>query len=284
MTNSNALVARYYDRVQWLYNLGWSPGGTRSLHYGIWWDDTRTLAEAITNGDRFIAEKLQVCEADHVLDMGCGVGGTSVYLAKTFGCRVTGVTVSQVQLEQATRYAASSGVSHLVRFELMDYAATNFPAGTFTKAFTQESANYADDKRMLIAEAYRVLARDGRYVSLDAFKRREPRLSEQNSFRSVMRGWACVALESFDRYRELASQVGFAVADSGDVTARVTRSARVIWARHVWLYPFAYLGWRIGCVPAEVLWHFQASMDQKAMYCSSDNLLMFGYLVATKSR
>src|SRR5205085_11939119 len=125
-------------------------GGTRSLHYGLWWDDTRTLAEAIRNGDRFVAEKLDVRASDHVLDMGCGVGGTAVYLAKTFGCRVTGITVSRVQREQAAAHAAASGVGELVRFELMDYTATAFRDATFTKAFTQETANYAADKRALV--------------------------------------------------------------------------------------------------------------------------------------
>ena len=48
------------------------------------------------------------------------------------------------------------------------------------------------------------------------------------------------------------------------------------------IYPFAYLAWRVGLVPAEFLWHFQASIGQKDMYCATDNLLMFGYLVAKK--
>ena len=38
----------------------------------------------------------------------------------------------------------------------------------------------------------------------------------------------------------------------------------------------------LGLVPAELLWHFQTSIGQKYMYCATDNLLMFGYLVAQK--
>ncbi len=48
------------------------------------------------------------------------------------------------------------------------------------------------------------------------------------------------------------------------------------------LYPFVYLAWKTGLVLPELFWHFQASLHQKAMYCETDNLLMFGYLVATK--
>jgi tocopherol O-methyltransferase len=283
VTDSASVVARYYDRVQWLYNLGWSAGGTRSLHYGLWWDDTRSLAEAIVNGDRFVAEKLAVHASDHVLDMGCGVGGTSVFLAKTFGCRVTGITVSRVQLEQAVKYAAASGVRHLVRFELMDYTAMTFRDATFTKAFTQETANYAGDKRALVREAHRVLAPGGCYVSLDAFQRRDARPgAEEACLRRVLRGWASGSLERFDRFAALAKEVGLDVVESGDVSAHTRRTARTIWRRHVLLYPLAYLARGVGLAPAELLWHFQASIGQKDMYCATDNLLMFGYLVAKK--
>jgi len=283
MTDIASIVARYYDRVQWLYNVGWSAGGTRSLHYGLWWDDTRSLAEAIVNGDHFVADKLAVHASDHVLDMGCGVGGTSVFLAKTFGCRVTGITVSGVQREQAARYAAASGVRHLVQFELMDFTAMTFPEATFTKAFTQESSNYAMDKRALVREAHRVLAPGGCYFSLDVFQRRDAGPGEEAArLRRVLRGWACAGLERFDRYIALAREAGFEVVESGDVSPRTARSARAIWRRHIFLYPLASLACRAGLAPAELLWHFQASIEQKNMQCATDNLLMFGYLVAMK--
>lgn len=283
MTDTASAVARYYDKVQWLYNLGWSSGGTRSLHYGLWWDDTRSLAVAIANGDRFVAEKLAVNASDHVLDMGCGVGGTSVYLAKTFGCRVTGITVSRVQLEQAAKYAAASGVGHLVKFELMDFTTMTFRDAMFTKAFTQETANYAADKRTLVREAHRVLVPGGCYVSLDAFQRRDEHPGEEEArLRRVLRGWACEGLERFDRYVAFAEEVGLKVVQSGDVSSRTARSARAIWRRHLLLYPLAYLARSVGFAPAEFLWHFQAAIEQKDMFCATDNLLMFGYLVAKK--
>ena len=70
--------------------------------------------------------------------------------------------------------------------------------------------------------------------------------------------------------------------ESGDVSLRTARSARAIWRRHVFLYPLAALACRAGLAPAELMWHFQASIEQKGMHCATDNLLMFGYLVAVK--
>lgn len=276
-------VARYYDQVQWLYDLGWSPGGTHSLHYGLWWDDTRSLAEAVRNGDRFIADKLAVQRSDHVLDMGCGVGGTSVFLAKTYGCRVTGITISRVQIDEATAHAKRSGVSELVRFELMDYTRMTFPEASFTKAFTQETANHALDKRTLLEEARRVLVPGGRYASLDAFQRRDARPGDEATrLERVLSGWPGGALVSHERYVALAKDVGLDVIESGDLTERTNPSADVIWRRHVYLYPFVRAARALGLVPESLLLHFQASIEQREMYRAEDNVLMFGFLVATK--
>jgi cyclopropane fatty-acyl-phospholipid synthase-like methyltransferase len=276
-------VSRYYDKVQWLYSLGWSAGGTRSLHYGLWWKDTRKLADAIINGDRFIAEKLEVKPGDHVLDMGCGVGGSSIYFAKQYGCRVTGITVSKVQLSKAIENARSAGVSDLVSFELRDYTRTGFAAQTFTKAFTQESSNYALHKIDLLNEAYRVLKPGGRYVSLDPYLKRDIRPGiEAERVRRVTRGWGCPGLERFDRYLELAEQAGLKLIEKGDVNDHGLKSARIIWWSHIAFFPPVYLARKLGLVPRELLWHFQSSIYQKDMHCAKDNLLMFGYLVADK--
>jgi cyclopropane fatty-acyl-phospholipid synthase-like methyltransferase len=278
-----AIVARYYDDVQWLYNLGWSPGGTHSLHYGLWWDDTRSLAQAIVNGDRFIGEKLGVLASDHVLDMGCGVGGTSVFLAETFGCRVTGITISPVQRAQATAYAQKRGVGDRVRFELMDYTAMRFPDGTFTKAFTQETSNHALDKHALLREALRVLVPGGRYASLDAFEKRPARSGDEDvRYRRVLNGWPGGDLVSLDRFVAIAKEVGLEIVAQGDVTERTTKSAHIIWRRHVVLFPFVRLARALRLVSPELVRHFEASIEQKDMFGAKDNVLMYGYFVASK--
>jgi SAM-dependent methyltransferase len=165
----------------------------------------------------------------------------------------------------------------------MDYTAMTFPEGSFSKAFTQETANYAIDKRVLFREVYRVLAPGGCYVSLDCFQNRDTFPGkEQACFQRILRGWACAGLARFDEFISLAKEVGLHVTKTSDLTARTTRSARTIWRRHLFFYPFVYLARLVGLVPAELLWHFQAALEQKEMYCAKDNLLMFGYLEARK--
>jgi len=68
-----------------------------------------------------IASQLRVSPGDRVLEVGCGWGGLSCYLARTFGCRVTGLTISQQQFDYATKLVMDSGLEHLVELRLEDY-------------------------------------------------------------------------------------------------------------------------------------------------------------------
>jgi cyclopropane fatty-acyl-phospholipid synthase-like methyltransferase len=68
------------------------------LHYGFWYEDTKSLAEAILNTNNFVIEALAIESNDTILDAGCGVGGTSMHVAETTGATVEGITLSDVQL------------------------------------------------------------------------------------------------------------------------------------------------------------------------------------------
>jgi tocopherol O-methyltransferase len=280
----SAEAAAYYDKLQWLYNLlARSAGGPNSLHFGLWWDHTRNMAEALRNGDRFVAEKLALTPSDVVLDAGCGVGASSIFMAQEYGCRVTGITVSKVQLQQAVQKAQRCGVDHLVRFNLMDYTDMDFPPGTFTKAFTQESGNYAMDKLQLLSEVFRVLAPQGRYVSLDAYLKRDVRPgAEQRRYSQLLQGWASFGVERFDRFHDLASQAGFSVKESGDVHPHILKSSHIVWRSHVLSYGLVWLAHTLGMGGKELLSHYEASIAQKALFCGEDNLMTYGYLVAEK--
>jgi cyclopropane-fatty-acyl-phospholipid synthase len=79
------------------------------------------LAEAQRNKHRRIAEKAQIGPGDHVLEIGCGWGGFAIYAARSNGCRVTGITVSERQLELARQRVQAAGLSDRIDIQLHDY-------------------------------------------------------------------------------------------------------------------------------------------------------------------
>ncbi|MCA1568603.1 MAG: class I SAM-dependent methyltransferase [Acidobacteria bacterium] len=105
MPISNKDVARYYNTHQIIYTLFWSR---TALHYGFWYEDTNSLAEAVLNTNRFVIDAMAIDFNDIVLDAGCGVGGTSIHVAETTGAKVEGVTLSDVQLKIARKRVSKS--------------------------------------------------------------------------------------------------------------------------------------------------------------------------------
>lgn len=112
-------VAHHYDLSDELYALFLDPDRQYSCAY--FQHPGMGLAEAQEAKKRHIAAKLRLRPGLHVLDIGSGWGGMALYLARTAGVRVTGVTLSKEQLRVSTRRAEEAGLSHLVQFQLRDY-------------------------------------------------------------------------------------------------------------------------------------------------------------------
>lgn len=117
---SRSNVAHHYDLNGRLYSLFLDRDRQYSCGYFPRGDET--IDEAQTAKKRHIASKLCLDRPDlTVLDIGCGWGGMALTLARDYGARVLGITLSSEQLEEARRRAVEAGVADRVRFELLDY-------------------------------------------------------------------------------------------------------------------------------------------------------------------
>jgi cyclopropane-fatty-acyl-phospholipid synthase len=115
-------VAHHYDLNGRLYSLFLDRDRQYSCAYFP--TGTESLEEAQTAKKRHIAAKLCLDRPDlTVLDIGCGWGGMALTLAREYGARVTGITLSQEQLAEARKRAVAEGLQDRVNFELMDYRA-----------------------------------------------------------------------------------------------------------------------------------------------------------------
>jgi cyclopropane-fatty-acyl-phospholipid synthase len=115
-------VAHHYDLNGRLYSLFLDRDRQYSCAYFPRGDET--LDEAQVAKKRHIAAKLKLDRPDlSVLDIGSGWGGMALTLARDYGARVTGITLSTEQLAEAQARAAAEGLSDRVTFELLDYRA-----------------------------------------------------------------------------------------------------------------------------------------------------------------
>ncbi len=112
-------VAHHYDLSGALYDLFLDED--RQYSCGYFPDPAMTLDAAQEAKKRHIARKLCLRPGDRVLDIGCGWGGMALTLARDYGARVVGITLSTEQHQIATRRAEEAGLSDRVEFRLQDY-------------------------------------------------------------------------------------------------------------------------------------------------------------------
>jgi cyclopropane-fatty-acyl-phospholipid synthase len=121
-------VAHHYDLSDALYELFLDRDRQYSCAYFT--DPANSLEHAQDDKKAHIAAKLHLKSGQRVLDIGCGWGGTALYLHRVADVDVLGVTLSEEQLKVARRRAEEAGVSDRVKFELVDYRSLT---GTFDR-------------------------------------------------------------------------------------------------------------------------------------------------------
>ena len=117
-------VAHHYDLNGRLYSLFLDRDRQYSCAYFP--KGTETLEEAQEAKKHHIAAKLCLDQPGlSVLDIGCGWGGMALTLARDYGARVTGITLSTEQLAEAQARAEAEGLADRVSFQLLDYRAAD---------------------------------------------------------------------------------------------------------------------------------------------------------------
>ncbi len=119
-------IAYHYDLGNAFYKL-WLDE-TMTYSSAIFANPQQSLADAQRNKYEHILQRLDLKTGDHLLEIGSGWGGFAIHAAKSTGCRVTSITLSEEQLAEARKRAAAEGLADRVEFRLQDYRDTE---GTF---------------------------------------------------------------------------------------------------------------------------------------------------------
>lgn len=126
-------IAHHYDLSNEFFRLFLDETLTYSSAY--FESPEQTLTEAQRSKYRMLAEKVQLGPDDHVLEVGCGWGGFALFAARTYGCRVTAITVSERQFTLAQARVAAAGLQDRIELRLQDYRDLT---GTFDKIVSIE--------------------------------------------------------------------------------------------------------------------------------------------------
>lgn len=223
-------VKDYYEQCDSSYQ-HWGEVEPYNLHYGYWDANTKTHLESLDNMNRVLAEKADIKAGDKILDAGCGVGGSSIWLAKHYDVEVVGITLSELQAKKATEFAAKAGVSDRVKFYVQDFNKTNFPDQTFDVVWGLESICYATDKSLFLKEAYRVLKDDGKIIIADGFSKARAIFLAKYFLKKWLFFWALPNLAVVENFKNFLSGVKFNNIKFFNINKEVARSAKEIYKR-----------------------------------------------------
>jgi MPBQ/MSBQ methyltransferase len=168
-----------------------------------------------------------------VLDVGCGIGGSSRILAQEYGFDVTGITISPQQVQRARELTAEN-IS--ARFQVDDAMAMSFPDASFDVVWCIEAGPHMPDKAVFAKELMRVLKPGGTLVAAD-WNQRDARTVPLNFWekpvmKQLLEQWSHPEFASIEGFAELLEATGFV---KGKVTtADWSQETLPSWLDSIW--------------------------------------------------
>ena len=108
-----------------------------------------------------LLNELPFSKSQRVLDVACGKGRTAVYIAKKYGCHVTGIDISKESIKDAILYAKKRNVENLTDFQCENVMSLPYENNYFDNIYSQAVLVLVDDIQIALREVYRILKKNG---------------------------------------------------------------------------------------------------------------------------
>jgi ubiquinone/menaquinone biosynthesis C-methylase UbiE len=115
-------------------------------------------------------DQLEIAADDHVLDVGCGLGGASRFAAQQYGCRVTGIDLTHEYVKTGEVLCSWVGLDNRITLEQGDATATSYSDGAFDKVYMMHVGMNKANKHALASELRRVMRPGGRLGIYDVMR------------------------------------------------------------------------------------------------------------------
>lgn len=238
-------IIRYYDETRFDYKVAWLNAENQAVHFGFYDRAHQTHEKALLNTNQIMATIGKVAAGQHVLDAGCGNGGSSLWLAAHKSVQVTGITPVATQVSAANEQASQRKLTHLCQFIEGDYCQVPLEDRSVDVIWACESLCHAQSKADFYQESNRLLKPGGRLVIAEylRYERQLPPADEHLLLDWVNR-WAIPDLDTTDEHRAHMEKAGFEDIQIQDYTRYAfislknlfQLSRRWLWADYL-LYP-----------------------------------------------
>jgi tocopherol O-methyltransferase len=216
-------IGEFYDASSALWEKIWGE----HMHHGYYGRNGKYRIERRQAQIELIEELLSWAgvttksTTQNILDLGCGIGGSSLYLANKFAADVTGITLSQMQVSRARERAINAGLEEKVQFQLANALSLPFADNSFDLIWSLESGEHMPDKAKFLAECYRVLQPKGRLI-IATWCHRETSMmgnlttDEIRNLKEIYRVYCLPYVIALSEYKTIAEQCGFQALKTDD--------------------------------------------------------------------
>ena len=221
-------IKKYYSSTQFEYKLiwNWRLKQTPALHFGYYDEKATKHGDAVNRANEALAEWADIKTGSSIVDAGCGLGHSAIWLSQRYNATVTGITVVPLQVETIKKNLAKNPVPN-VNFALANYLEMPFENNSLDVVWAFESVCHAANKLDFYKEAYRVLKPGGMIVMAEYLRNARPMTPPQEDLlKEIFERWAIPDLDTLDEHNSHAASAGFSNFRNNDVTSHVMKSYR----------------------------------------------------------
>jgi tocopherol O-methyltransferase len=215
--NEKHKIIEHYDAVSPYYQSLWGE----HIHHGYWVRGDESKETAQIQLIDHLAQLANIKTGSRILDIGCGFGGTSLYLAKKYGASTTGITISPVQVQMAKEAAAKTDLD--ASFFLMDAEDMQF-SHQFDVLWSVESISHYYDVRKFFASAAKFLKPGGCFALTDWFQKENLSSAEKKKFIEPIEKGMMVELRGMNEYCDFLVSNGLHIVHREDLTRNCAKS------------------------------------------------------------
>ena len=259
-------IVDFWNKTSRAWQTVWGP----HIHHGYFESHRETPVQAQEKLIEKLVDFLEISPGAEILDAGCGLGGSSLFLAKKYGACVTGITLSQKQVDIATGLARKEQINN-VNFKVEDaLSLASFPDNSFDIVWSLESCEQFYDKQLFIQQAFRVLKPGGNLILATWCSGAE----EYQGLQARKYKKLCISLQlpympTIGHYSKLLQKQGFVTKPAQDWSANVKDTWKVGMAslrKHSLLQIFKLSGWRGLIFGKQVLNMHEAFIQDRIKY------------------
>jgi SAM-dependent methyltransferase len=212
-------VARDYYNSDDADNFYFEIWGGEDIHIGLYRSSDESIAVASTRTVATMAHELgTISEQTRLADFGAGYGGSARWLARTYGCHVSCINLSEVQNDRNRKITEAAGLSQLIDVYDASFEDAPLEDASIDHVWSQDSLLHAGDRGRVLDEVDRILRPEGEFIFTDPMQADD---CPPGVLQPVLDRLHLESLGSFGFYREQAKRLGWTEVRIHDLTPQL---------------------------------------------------------------